>query len=103
MNTKENLLLNVTYTTKPGKRTAFLNALTQLGVVEKSKQEPGNIRYDYFYPVDSEDQLLLVEIWEDEEALAFHAQTEHYQQLQSIKGDYLINASIDKFYIRPCQ
>lgn len=103
MNTKENLLLNVTYTTKPGKRTAFLNALTQLGVVEKSKQEPGNIRYDYYYPVDAEDQQLLVEIWEDEEALAFHAQTEHYQQLQSIKGDYLINASIEKSYLRPCQ
>ncbi|MBI4856257.1 MAG: antibiotic biosynthesis monooxygenase [Acetobacterium woodii] len=103
MNTKENLLLNVTYTTKLGKRTAFLNALTQLGVVEKSKQEPGNLRYDYYYPIDSEDQLLLVEIWADEEALAFHAQTEHYQQLQAIKGDYLINASIEKLYIRSCQ
>ena len=103
MKTKEKLLLNVTYTTKPGKRTAFFNALTQLGVVAQSKQEPGNIRYDYYYPVESEDQLLLVEIWEDEEALAFHAQTEHYQQLQSIKGDYLINASIEKFYLHHCQ
>lgn len=36
MNTNENLLLNVTYTTKPGKRTAFLKALTQLDVVELS-------------------------------------------------------------------
>lgn len=102
MNTKENLLLNVTYTTKPGKRTAFLKALAQLGVVEKSKQEPGNLKYDYFYPLDSEDQLLLVEIWTDEEALALHTQTEHYQQLQSIKGDYLINASIERFYLRRC-
>ncbi|MBU4438780.1 MAG: antibiotic biosynthesis monooxygenase [Firmicutes bacterium] len=103
MKTKENLLLHVTYTTKPGKRTEFLNTLTQLGVVKKSKQESGNIRYDYFYPLDSEDQLLLVEIWEDDAALAFHAQTEHYQQLQSIKGDYLINVSIEKYYLRPCQ
>nr|WP_320025334.1 putative quinol monooxygenase [uncultured Acetobacterium sp.] len=103
MNTKENLLLNVTYTTKPGKRTAFLTALTQLGVVEKSKQEPGNLKYDYFYPLDAEDQLFLVEIWEDDVALVFHAQTEHYQQLQSIKGDYLISANIEKFYIRSCQ
>lgn len=103
MNMKENLLLNVTYTTKPGKRTEFYNALTQLGVIQKSKQEPGNLRYDYFYPVDSEDQLLLVEIWKDDEALALHAQTEHYQQLQSIKGDYLINASIEKYYLRPCE
>lgn len=103
MKTKENLLLNVTYTTKPGKRTEFLSTLTQLGVVTQSKQEPGNIRYDYFYPVDSEDQLLLMEIWTDDEALAFHAQTDHYKQLQTIKGDYLISASIEKFYISGCQ
>lgn len=103
MKMKENLLLNVTYTAKPGKRTAFFRALTQLGVVEQSKQEPGNIKYDYYYPVDSEDQLLLVEIWEDDKALAFHTHTEHYQQLQSIKSDYLINARIEKFYIRTCQ
>ena len=103
MKTKENLLLHVTYTTKPGKRTEFLNTLTQLGIVEKSKQEPGNIRYDYYYPIDSEDQLLLVEIWEDQKALSFHAQTEHYQQLQSIKSDYLITTSIDKSYLRSYQ
>ncbi|WP_373483646.1 putative quinol monooxygenase [Acetobacterium sp.] len=103
MKTKENILLNVTYTTKPGRRTEFLNALTQLGVVEQSKQEFGNHRYDYYYPVDSDDQLLLVEIWENDEALAFHAQTKHYQQLQSIKSDYLLNANIEKFYIHPCE
>lgn len=102
MKTKENILLNVTYTTKPGQRTEFLKALTQLGIVEQSKLELGNLRYDYFYPLDSEDQLLLVEIWENDEALAFHAQTEHYQQLQSIKSDYLINATIEKFYIHSC-
>lgn len=103
MKTKENILLNVTYTTKPGKRTEFLKTLTQLGIVEQSRQELGNHRYDYFYPLESEDQLLLVEIWENDEALASHGQTEHYQQLQSIKSDYLINAIIEKFFIHPCQ
>ncbi|PKM61252.1 MAG: hypothetical protein CVU99_04280 [Firmicutes bacterium HGW-Firmicutes-4] len=103
MKTKDNLLLNVTYTTKPGKRTEFLNFLTQLGVVEQSKQEPGNLRYNYFYPLDSDEQLLLVEIWEDDEALALHVQTDHYKHLQSIKADYLIDTCIEKFYISPCQ
>jgi quinol monooxygenase YgiN len=95
----EQLLLNVTYTTKPGQRAEFLNALTQLGVVEKSRQEPGNLKYDYFYPIHSEDQLLLIELWEDHEALASHAKTEHYLQLQTLKGEYLLSANIDKFYI----
>ncbi|MEA4807224.1 putative quinol monooxygenase [Acetobacterium wieringae] len=99
MKTKENLLLNVTYTTKPGKRTEFIKTLTQLGVVEQSKQESGNIRYDYFYPLNSDDQLYLVEIWEDSKALALHTQTEHYKQLQSCKNEYLMHTQIEKFYI----
>ncbi|WKY45064.1 antibiotic biosynthesis monooxygenase family protein [Eubacteriaceae bacterium ES2] len=101
MTTKQIILIHVTYTAKAKKRNDFLNALSQLGIIEQSKQEPGNIKYDYFLPLDSDDQLFLVEMWEDDEALTFHSQTDHYKQLQSIKNEFLIDTSIKKFYGSP--
>jgi len=101
MKTKENVLLNVTYTAKAGKRAEFFKALNKIEVARHSKEESGNIKYDYFYPADSEDQLFLMEIWEDDAAVAFHAQTDHFKKLQSLKDDYVADVSIEKYTIGP--
>jgi len=102
MKTKENLMLNVTYTLKPGKRAEFFNALNIIEAGKLSKAEPGNIKYEYFYPVDSEDQLFLIEIWKDDAAFSIHINTEHFKKLQSLKEEYVSEVSIEKYTIDKC-
>ena len=102
MKTKENLMLNVTYTLKPGKRAEFFNALNIIEAGKLSKAEPGNIKYEYFYPVDSEDQLFLIEIWKDDAAFSIHINTEHFMKLQSLKEEYVSDVSIEKYTIDKC-
>ena len=92
-------VLNVYYITKPGMRDDFYKAVTESQVPEKSRAEEGNIKYDYYFSTDDENEVLLIEHWKDEEAFEFHTQQAHFKGLQSIKAEYVEDVRIDKFEI----
>lgn len=80
-----------------GKRAAFYEALCDLGVRTNSKQEEGNIRYDYYFAAEAGDDLLLVETWQTPELQQAHCQTEIFAKLQALKQQYCDAVDIDKY------
>lgn len=89
-------VLNVYYITKEGKRDEFYDAVMKSGVPEKSRAEDGNIKYDYYFSSDNENEVLLVEHWKDEAAFEFHTQQPHFKGLQDIKAEYVKEVIMDK-------
>ena len=67
------IVLNVTYKCKPGLRDEFLEMIFTEGIDRACRAEDGNIRYDYYTPVEGGDELFLLEKWRDADALAKHA------------------------------
>jgi len=96
-NKKEMLLLNVTYTVKDGKREEFYNQLCEKEIIKKSRNEEGNIKYDYYFPVENANDILLLEIWTNVKAQQIHSETPHFHELQEIKKEYILNVKIEKF------
>ena len=93
------IVLNVTYRCIPGMREAFLKAIQSEGIDEASRNEPGNLKYDYYIPFDGGDDLLLVEHWRDETALAAHAETPHYKKLKELKPQYVTETVVERYEI----
>lgn len=91
------LTWNVTYHCKPGKREAFYQAISELGVRASSNREDGNVKYDYFFDAQDADALLLVETWTEPALQEAHCQTEIFAKLQALKGEYCETVTIDKF------
>lgn len=89
--------LNVIYTIKDGKRDEFYQKLVDQKIIEKSKEEHGNIVYDYYQATDCTDKLLLVEAWKDEDAQKQHLETSHYIELSKLKEEYVMNVTIRRF------
>ncbi len=94
---KECILVNVRYTVKPGKRNEFLEKAGEQGIIRGSKEEPGNVKYEYYIPVDLENDLFLMEMWVSGEAQAAHGKTGHYQKLQALKKEYVTAVAIEKY------
>lgn len=46
----------------------FYEEVKAAGIIEKSREEAGNLRYDYFFSADKENEILLVEKWESQES-----------------------------------
>lgn len=93
------IVLNVTYKTKPGMREAFLEAIRAEGIDEASRAEAGNLKYDYYLPFGGGDELLLVEKWQDADALAAHGRQPHFLRLGALKAEYVNETAIEKFVL----
>ena len=88
------LLLNVTYTMKPGMRDTFLNEVQAQGIQAAVRHEDGCLQYDYYLPVEASDTLLLVERWRDQAAQQVHLATPHMAALGKIKADCVTDTQI---------
>ncbi len=91
------IVLNVTYRCKPDMRDAFLERIMAEGIDEACRAEKGNLNFDYYYPADGGDELLLVEKWQDAAVLKSHGETPHFARLGAIKPDYVIDTVVERF------
>ena len=91
------IVLNVTYKCKPERREEFLEQIMTEGLDAASRDEAGNIKYDFYLSFDDDNELLLVEKWKDAEALAAHAGSEHFARIGEIKDEYVDDTIIEKF------
>lgn len=68
--------VNIYYTGKNGSAKEFAREMTESGLVNKIRAEEGNERYEYFFPLDDPDTLLLIDGWRDQQALDDHHKSE---------------------------
>ena len=91
------LVFNVTFRCRPGMRDEFLEKIRAEGIQTASRAEAGNLQYDYFIPVDQNDDLFLVEKYRDEEAVAAHVRQAHVTRLVELKEQYVTDLILEKY------
>ncbi|MEG0250333.1 MAG: antibiotic biosynthesis monooxygenase [Peptostreptococcus sp.] len=90
------LNIYVRYTSKKDCRDKFLNEVDKNDILDKIRSEDGCIMYEYFVSMDKDNQILLVESWEDESYQIEHMKQEHMKKLKEIKDKYILETYIDK-------
>ena len=91
------ILMEVHYITKPGMRKSFLEAVTPYANL--SKAEEGNYGYDYYLNPNDDNDLLLIEKWQNQEILDKHFKMEHFAKIGEIKTKYVDDTKITKHYV----
>ena len=41
------------------------------GLTKKIREENGNLRYEYFYPANDDETVLLIDSWKDKKSIDF--------------------------------
>lgn len=72
---------------KPEQISAFKIAARE--VVAGSQQEPGNIQYSLYQAAENSATFVMIEIWQDREAIAFHKETSHYLTFKQQLSEFL--------------
>ena len=80
------IVLTVKYTCKSGKADDVLAVMRQMAPLVK-QHEPGCRTYQISRSTENPDLLFLYEVYEDQAALDFHAQTDHFKQI--IQGEVI--------------
>ena len=93
------IVLNVTYKCKENMREAFLEAIWSEGIDVASRAEAGNIKYDYYLPTENDNEVFLLEKWQDAEAVKVHSEQAHFKRLGEHKATYVEDTVIERYEI----
>ncbi len=91
------VVVNIYYTGKNGSARKFAQEMISSGIVDEIRAEEGNERYEYFYPINDTETVLLIDCWKDQEALDFHHKTEMMQKIAELRKKYRLTMKVEKF------
>jgi quinol monooxygenase YgiN len=66
------ITINIYYTGENGSARKFAKQMISSGVVSDIRAEDGNIRYDYFCPMNDAETVLLIDSWKNQKAIDIH-------------------------------
>lgn len=91
------LVINLYYTGKDGNAKKFANEMVSSGIVQRVRAEEGNVRYDYFFPMDDPETLLLIDEWVSQEALDLHHHSPMMQQIATLRDKYKLCLRVEQY------
>lgn len=89
--------VNIYYTGKNGSAKEFAREMTESGLVNKIRAEEGNERYEYFFPLDDPETVLLIDRWCDRQALDAHHKSEMMEEIAALRKKYALRMRVERY------
>lgn len=91
------ITVNLYYTGKNGSARRFAEEMTASGIVDAVRAEPGNERYEYFFPMDDPETVLLIDRWKDQAAIDFHHQSPMMAQIAALREKHHLHLRVERY------
>lgn len=91
------IIVNLRYTGKNGSARAFAEEMTKSGTVDAIRKENGNLRYEYYLSFDDPETVLLVDEWEDQEAIDRHHASPMMQKIAELRDKYDLHMTVERY------
>ena len=91
------LTVNIYYTGENGNARKFAEEMEQTGTAAAIRAEKGNLKYEYFYPVNDEETVLLIESWENQEAIDAHHATPMMNKITELRNKYDLHMRVERY------
>lgn len=75
----------------------FMNEMIESKIVDEIRKEEGNIRYDYFLPLNDDNTVLLIDCWENQEALDKHHESPIMSKIIELREKYDVHMVVEKY------
>ena len=91
------ITVNLYYTGTNGSARAFAEEMVQSGTVAAIRAEDGNVRYEYFFPMDDPETVLLIDQWRDQAAIDAHHASPMMAQIAALREKYDLHMRVERF------
>ena len=92
-----NITLNLYYTGKGDAALRFAEEMLNSGTVAAIRAEKGNLRYEYFRPLDDPETILLIDSWENQEALDLHHASPMMALIAALREKYDLHMRVERY------
>lgn len=91
------ITVNLYYTGKNGSAKKFVEEMESSGIAGKIRQVEGNLRYEYFFPMNDPETVLLIDSWENQEAINRHHSSALMQEISNLREKYDLHMKVERF------
>lgn len=91
------ITVNLYYTGTNGNARKFAEEMVTSGIVDAVRAEEGNERYEYFFPMEDSETVLLIDRWRDQAAIDFHHKSEMMKQIVELREKYNLRLRVERY------
>lgn len=91
------ITLHLRYTGKNGSARAFAREMESSGTADAIRAEAGNLRYEYYQPLDDHETILLIDSWTDQAALDTHHASPMMQTIAALREKHDLHMKVERF------
>ena len=91
------ITVNLYYRGVHGSARAFAEEMESSGIAAAIRQEPGNLRYQYFVPLGDPETILLIDSWQDQAAIDAHHASPMMARLAALREKYDLHMTAERF------
>ena len=91
------ITINIYYSGKNGAARSFAKEMTSSGIVAAIRAERGNLQYEYFYSMDDDETVLLIDSWQDQAAIDAHHDSPMMEKITALREKYDLHMKVMRF------
>jgi len=91
------ITVNLYYTGTDGSARAFAEEMVSSGTAAAIRAENGNLRYEYFFPMEDPETVLLIDQWRDQAAIDAHHASPMMAQIAALREKYDLHMKAERF------
>ncbi|MBO4471441.1 MAG: antibiotic biosynthesis monooxygenase, partial [Clostridia bacterium] len=91
------ITVNLRYTGKNGNARKFAEEMTASGTLAAIRAEAGNLRYEYYQPLDDPETILLIDSWESQEAIDIHHASPMMATIAALREKYDLHMTVERY------
>lgn len=91
------ITVNLYYTGEQGSARRFAQEMMDSGLVQKIREEAGNERYEYFFPMEDPETVLLIDSWQDQKAIDRHHASAMMERIAQLREKYSLHMKVERY------
>ena len=91
------ITVNLYYTGINGNARKFAEEMEKSGTADEIRAEKGNVRYEYFFPMNDPETVLLIDSWESQEAIDVHHASSMMQTIAKLREKYDLHMKVERY------
>ena len=91
------ITVNLYYTGINGSARKFAEEMESSGTADAIRAEDGNLRYEYFIPMNDPETVLLIDSWKDQTSLDIHHASPMMATIAALRDKYDLHMKVERF------
>ena len=91
------ITINIIYSGENDNAIKFAQEMIASGIVDEIRKEEGNLRYEYFTSLENPNEILLIDSWENQEALDKHHDSNMMQKIFELREKYDLHMKVNRY------